>query len=245
MKESSRNLPSRKRIFCNTCKNETNHILQAEHDRQFYEEEHGQLAFWEEVVYRFWICAGCDKATLEECYTMDGMRDINDKQIYESEFFPKRNEHDVAGKHFKQLPEKLDKIYRETVQAFNSNLDVLCAAGLRVLIEGICADKQIKGATLERKIDGLIDILPQNIVQSLHSFRFIGNTAVHELTPPQRDDLLLAIEVSEDLLNFLYELDYKARRLPKSQQHRSLSESNLPVQKTAKSDANQQIARNS
>jgi hypothetical protein len=59
---------------------------------------------------------------------------------------------------------------------------------------------------------------PQNIVTNLHTFRFMGNIAVHELTPPKRQDLLLAIEISEDLLNFLYELDYKAVRLSLSRQ---------------------------
>lgn len=42
----------------------------------------------------------------------------------------------------------------------------------------------------------------------------MGNEALHRLTPPSRQDLRLAIEIIEDLLNFLYELDYKAQRLP-------------------------------
>ena len=41
----------------------------------------------------------------------------------------------------------------------------------------------------------------------------MGNKAMHELEPPSRDDLKLAIEVIEDLMNFLYELDYKASKL--------------------------------
>lgn len=57
--------------------------------------------------------------------------------------------------------------------------------------------------------------LPPNIVESLHSFRFMGNVAAHELQAPNREDLKLAIEVIEDLLNFLYELDYKAQQLKK------------------------------
>lgn len=48
----------------------------------------------------------------------------------------------------------------------------------------------------------------------------MGNEAVHELGAPERNTLSLAIEVSEDLLNFLYELDYKASRLPKKNTER-------------------------
>jgi hypothetical protein len=62
-------------------------------------------------------------------------------------------------------------------------------------------------------VDALVSLLPKNVVESLHGFRFMGNTAIHELTPPDRNDLRLAIAVSEDLLNYLYELDYKAKSL--------------------------------
>jgi len=75
--------------------------------------------------------------------------------------------------------------------------------------------KNIDGKNLEQRIDHLEAILPANIVQNLHGFRFMGNEALHELGAPDPKDLRLAIEVSEDLLNFLYELDYKASRLPK------------------------------
>jgi hypothetical protein len=42
----------------------------------------------------------------------------------------------------------------------------------------------------------------------------MGNDAVHELTHPSGEDLKLAIEICQDLLNFLYDLDYKMKKLP-------------------------------
>ena len=80
----------------------------------------------------------------------------------------------------------------------------------------------MRGKNLEVKIDNLSSILPANIVINLHSFRFIGNDAIHELTPPKAEALRLAIEIVEDLLNFLYELDYKASRLTRYRQTGSL-----------------------
>ena len=206
-------LPSRKRIFCNKCKGETYHMVVCDHADEYFGEAH-----WEKTVYRLWICAGCESATLEECWTTNGYEDEKGRQLYESNYSPKRTEHDVTGKHFLQLPKKLDAIYRETIQAFNDQLYVLCAAGLRTLIEGICEDRQLKGRNLEDKINALVTVLPQNIVTGLHGFRFMGNDALHQITAPKPEDLRLAIEISEDLLNFLYELDYKARRLPAKEQ---------------------------
>lgn len=217
MPENSRNLPDKKRIYCNRCKNSTNHILKGEHCRRFYTEENGRLLYWEDIVYRFWVCGGCDQGTLESCYTMDNMVDQNDNQIYDSTYYPSRKQTHIPLKRFRKLPKKLAGLYQESIAAYNNNLLILCSAGLRALIEGICVDKNISGRNLESKIDAMISILPKNIVENLHSFRFIGNEALHELNPPDKKNLHLAIEVSEDLMNFLYELDYKASQLKKEQ----------------------------
>jgi hypothetical protein len=194
-------------IYCNRCKEQTNHVLLGSHCRTYHYD------YSTEVTYSFWICAGCDSATLEAAWISSVMseEEYADYIFY----YPPRAIQDLIRKVFKQLPKPLTLLYEEVIKAFNHQLHLLCAAGLRALIEGICQDKQIKGATLEKKINGLESILPKNIVEHLHGFRFLGNKAMHELDLPQRDNLKIAIEVSEDLLNFLYELDYKASQLPK------------------------------
>jgi hypothetical protein len=52
-----------------------------------------------------------------------------------------------------------------------------------------------------------------NLIQALHSFRFAGNSAAHDLAPMSLEDAEKAIDVIEDLLNFLYDLDYKASQI--------------------------------
>ena len=199
-----------KRIYCNRCKDETNHVLRGSHSRSHSEDQ----GYWEEFTYGFWTCAGCDTGTLEVAWTASGMYD-GEKEIYEYSYHPARASQDLSQKVFRQLPKPLATIYGEVINAYNQRMHLLCAAGLRILIEGICQDKNVSGRRLEERIGGLKAILPENIVQNLHGFRFMGNEAVHELGAPERNTLYLAIEVSEDLLNFLYELDYKASRLPK------------------------------
>jgi hypothetical protein len=171
------------------------------------------------------MCAGCESGTLEVCWTNVTLTQEDGQQEYVYTYYPKRTKHSAEAKVFIQLPKKLRKIYEETIQAFNEELGILCAGGLRALIEGICEDKGLQGGNLEKRIDALAGLLPKNIVESLHSFRFMGNVAIHELTPPERTDLRLAIEVSEDLLNYLYELDYKARNLSLRRQKDSASRS--------------------
>ncbi len=217
-----------KKIYCKTCKGRTHHELKAIHKRNYQEVEgentpFPQLVYWEDFEYGFWICKGCDTASLEEKYTNIGMYDKNgDEYFWEETLYPKRDRVDLPIKYFRQLPKKLDKIYGETLQAQNNELPILASIGIRALLEGICADKDIKGGNLKTKIENLSSILPKNIVTNLHTIRFLGNDAAHELAAPRRSEIILAIEICEDLLNFLYELDYKAGRLAKMQENRKI-----------------------
>ena len=194
-------LGTHRKLYCNKCKGETHHELKAVHPRDYYETQgqppNEELVFWEKFECRFWVCCGCDVATLEEAYTNIGMIDPHtDDQVWESILYPKRATGDLSQKRFRQLSKKLSAIYREVVESFNGDLNISCTIGLRALLEGICADKGVTGKDLYHKIDGLQAHLPSNIVESLHSFRFMGNVAAHELQAPQRNELQLAIEES-------------------------------------------------
>jgi hypothetical protein len=222
-----------KLIFCNRCGNETNHQCVTKHYRDYPNYTDGQLAFVERLGYRFWICLGCESGTLEEYYILDSSSDEDEnKKMEEITYFPERAQFHVKEKIFNQLPKKLGAIYRETLRAFNNNLEILCALGVRGLLEGICADKGITGVTLAVRIDNMVRILPQNIITNLHSIRFIGNEAAHELASPPKEELKIAIEICEDILNFLYEFDYKARQL--SMKHNSGKSKAKAGMKTAK-----------
>jgi hypothetical protein len=150
---------------------------------------------------------------MEDNYSADYMQDGEGNVVYESIFYPKRAHSLRPSKYFIQLPQKLSILYKEIITSHNEGLNLLCAAGLRALVEGICADKGIAGKNLEEKIEGMRKLLPGSIVTNLHNFRFIGNSAVHELKPPSDLEVTLALNVIEDILNFLYELDYKAQML--------------------------------
>jgi hypothetical protein len=211
-----------KYLFCNNCRCKTEHSCKGEQYRDYPNyQDNGMIGFVERVGYRFWICSGCKTGLLEESYIFDALDDhYKDESTWEFTYYPVRNEFQIKSKEFKQLNDKLNNIYRETLGAYNNNLNALCALGIRSLLEGICADKGITGRDLKTKINNMVSILPQNIVTNLHSIRFIGNEAAHELDAPSNNELNLAVEICEDLLNFIYELDYKARNLTTARMQR-------------------------
>lgn len=195
-----------KRLYCNSCRQITNHTLKGEHKGAF----NISAGLHETLEFYLWICMGCEFGTLEQSYWNDAMQDGEEEILY----FPERSEHALSTKSYSKLKPRLKAIYKEAIACYNAKALILSAVGLRALLEGICHDKRISGKNLKTKIDGLQRYLPnKNIVRNLHHFRFMGNDAVHELEAPKATELALAIGVIEDLLNFLYELDYKASQL--------------------------------
>ena len=148
--------------------------------------------------------------------------------------YPKRSERTLPIKDFRNVPTKIRRIYGETIECFNNEYFTLCAAGLRAIVEGICAEQGIKDGpvevekkdgskktvrrkNLQGKISGLWEkgILTTKNSEILHEHRFLGNEAVHELSQPSIDELNLAIEIIEHTIDSLYEIPEKAIELQK------------------------------
>jgi Domain of unknown function (DUF4145) len=115
--------------------------------------------------------------------------------------------------------------------AFNNGSYILCAGGLRALVEGICAGQNIadgprrnhttgeydrnrdtgeirRGTTLDCKIEALAErnILTVRQAQSLHEHRYLGNMALHELEIPTEAALESAVAIVEHILEGLYSI---------------------------------------
>jgi len=228
------------RIFCNRCGRNTWHDRKASHAQVFRPEDYGEMMVdHAEADWEILQCRGCEDVTFKETWMTSEDIDPDGEPDPTIRFYPPRTENWIKPKEYRKLPLQLEDLYEEIVKTFNDGAYVLCAGGLRALLEGVCVDQGVtsgptsRGATrttLEGKINGLKNLpnVPAGIVDNLHGFRFLGNTALHRLNRPPAEDLAMAIEVIEDVMNTIYELDYKSARL-----YRRVKPSN-PKTKTGK-----------
>jgi Domain of unknown function (DUF4145) len=227
-----------KRILCNHCRGITHHHLRVRYSRVCQVVVDGDGQPWTfgfgprpdnmaefrgsryeeatnspcQVRTSVWSCAGCDEETFERQHLFE----VSNAEWEEHErfYYPERWIESIQPKHFRKLDSKLSQVYSEIIGCFNRGSLLLCTIGLRALLEGICRDKGLNDGNLERKIEGLIKFLPSvNVIEALHNFRFAGNNAAHDLDALSHDDAAMAIGIIEDLLNFLYDLDYKASQM--------------------------------
>jgi hypothetical protein len=124
----------------------------------------------------------------------------------------------------------LDHLYDEVISSLNHGNNMLCAAGLRALIEGMCLGlgvkkgpvKQEDGTTvnktnLQGKIEGLVVAGHATRIEAdaLHEQRFTGNDAVHVLYKPSDAEILNALNIVEHLMFQIYEIEKVTAMLSK------------------------------
>ncbi|BCX73988.1 DUF4145 domain-containing protein [Acinetobacter sp. Tol 5] len=197
---------------CIDCKRETNHLIVA--TKMYHFKEH-RYRYGKE--YSIVQCLGCDHVSflqiyhdyeisypVEEIWTSEGYDYRYDYDKGFTNFYPDTK--DVFRKLEKILPEKLFEIYSETKNAYIQNLDIFTAIGIRSIIECICNDNKIEGRNLENKITNLKKFgnLSKVDIEMLHSLRFIGNDAVHELNKSTKSELTVAFKIVDNLIDKIY-----------------------------------------
>ncbi len=225
------------KAYCAKCVLETNHqVLQSVDcngsEVVGYYQKMPETIDWSNN-YQIIQCCGCDTISFRHrnwCSENQGQigpdmwDDGSSSQLYPHRSNATRPIHD-----FYSVPSGLRRIYCEAIECFNGKLPTLCAAGLRAIIEGVCADQNISDGpveinkkdgstavqrkkTLQGKIAGLSEkgILSQQYAAIFHEHRFLGNDAVHELSKPTYKELSLATDIVEHMLESLYEVPQKA-----------------------------------
>lgn len=193
--------------FCNACNRWTNHSLLFTHT---FEHPAGDTIYYTSA--QVWHCRGCDNYLYQTTFANTDDLDENGELILRKFFFPERAYMKISPKAFLTLPPNLNLLYNEIVMALNQNSYILASMGLRTLLEGICKEKDVTGSNLENKINN-INFVSDSIKSNLHGIRFMGNVAAHELDSLSREEILIALEIMEDLMNYTYELDYKSSRI--------------------------------
>ena len=210
-----------KRLFipCVDCNGHTNHIVLVSADLSGTEElARGYEVHWSSN-HQIVQCLGCDAISFRKAdqNSEDGDVQIGpdewEQNVYE-ELYPNRSQGRVQIKDVQLLPNDIERIYGETMKALNGSQPVLAGIGIRALIETVTKERNANGRDLMEKINDLVTqgVLTKDGANILHKLRILGNQAAHEVKPHSADQLGLAMDVVEHLLQGVYILPYHAKR---------------------------------
>jgi hypothetical protein len=219
------------KVFCNRCNRQTNHIVVKEEESTLRDDE-AEVVFWDK--YEIVKCSGCEEISFRHLSSNSDDYSPETGEPYTSvRLYPIRGEGILPIKPYYTVPPVVRNIYRETIDAYNNGLNLLCAGGMRAIIESICKQESVLDGPVEKtlkdrktkkvvrtkdlmgKINGLQEkgIIIKKHAEILHEHRYLGNNALHSLEAPSKTTLNTAIEIIEHVLDSLYEIDRKAGEL--------------------------------
>lgn len=213
--ESNKKKVGTRKLPCRSCDGDTFHkVMHSVHRYEDYED----ISVWED--YEIVACQGCKEISFHKsrACSEDWGEDPVTHEIFivpKSDVYPNRLSGRKPIKDKWHLPQIVGTIYEETHAALCGKLNVLAGVGIRSLVEAICKEKKANGRNLEQKINDLVTqgVLTQANAQSLHFTRLLGNLSAHEMTPSNTEELDIAMDIVENLLNTVYIIPEKTKRL--------------------------------
>lgn len=205
-------------IYCNLCKNLTKHQLKSFHksfEISLDVDEDENIFPIDKILYThiFWICKGCEIATLE----VESRYEDEDAEPFDTKYFPKRLIKIRQPRIFLSIPKETNQTYHEIISSFNEKNYILAAIGIRAILEAICKDLNITdkdsfGLTGKLKILKEKHLFSESIINALDQFKFLGDGAAHKLIKPNFSEILTALNVLDDLMVHQYEARYNLEK---------------------------------
>lgn len=206
-------------IACNRCNRDTCHKVLASVATR---DEIPQVPISYAEDYETLICLGCKSVTFRiESSNSEDMEQDDEGNIVESiseQLYPPR----IAGRAELEdahiLPHNVNQIYHQTRIALCNKLHILSGIGIRAIVEAVCTEKSAPGGDLKAQIQSLVamGLTTNDGANILHSLRFMGNKAAHEVKAHTERELFIAFDVIEHLLKGVYILPKHAATLPKA-----------------------------
>jgi hypothetical protein len=202
------------KYFCRNCQGLRNY--QVLHEVKKTGSDEDNYFQWVEN-YCIIECLGCNTISFLKIYGDTEMVAQNEQgeydYFYNNNIYPYYLEIGNELNHSHYIPISIRAIYEETISAFKAGSFILTAGGLRAIIEAICNHLNIKQENLADRIDLLHKqgYLTLSESKRLHSIRFLGNDALHEIEKPPKESLYILLEIVNHLLSNLFINDEKLK----------------------------------
>jgi len=218
-------------IHCNECHHHTNHTISSEfNEREIVPEivDGRTIEFWIDHYFQILKCGSCNEYTFKTWQIWS--EDEPDSPPSNKRVFPKRGNPTIKkSDSFYNVPSHITGIYKEVYDTFINKNNLLCAGGIRAILEALCINNQIKEGTtpaegtnpekktssLKGRIYGLYEqgLITKNHADILVHNQYLGDKALHECEQPSSEELEIAIHIIAHTLSSVYELNQKGKEL--------------------------------
>lgn len=207
------------RLACTSCVGGTRHSVLASIDEKGSDGDAQYSIDWN-ASHQIVQCDGCKAVSYRRVDTNSEDNDYdqygNQYSVPTEKLFPQRlARQSITEPDAYFLPAQTRELLKEVHSALANSQLILAGVGARGLLETVVKDRNAKGDSLFKKIDDLVQqqILTPGRAGVLHQIRTLGNDAAHEAKPHNFNQLTLAVEIIENVLQEVYILPEKAKAI--------------------------------
>ncbi len=196
------------RLYCKECSGITLHSVVSSYDESGSEDCGGGNSVDWHCKNQTIQCLGCQTVSFRTVSTFSEDVEYDFDGPYHPEtikYYPGRVQ-GVKTLESHLLPYTVQQIYKETVLSLENEQYILAGIGIRAIVETICKDLSAEGRDLYKKINTLKarSIVTQEGAETLHKLRVLGNSAAHEVKAHNSQQLELALQIIEHMLEGTY-----------------------------------------
>ena len=219
------------KAHCNFCAGERKHLIVCYHATKETEElsDDPPAHIHVEDRYELLQCAGCDAVTLRHTHIHSEQTDDEGRPVPTITYYPPPTFrrppkwlHGLilgAGEDFSiiWMPGFLSRLMREIYTALHGDCLSLAAMGVRALLESVMIDRVTDHGTFQKN---LAEFQRQGHITSdqkavLEATLEAGHASIHRDYAPSRDDLMLVLDMTENIIQMIYVSGEQAAALRK------------------------------
>jgi len=197
---------------CNHCKCSTRHEILHKHSFESNPQEYHY-----EVIHMLIQCLGCETVSFrKESHDYEAHYQVAEDE-WEHDTTIDIYPHFIEGHNGLEkiwgIPNIVQSVYKESILAIQEGAFTLAGLGLRATIEAICNEQDIKGKDLQKRINAMVreGLISKKDANRLHSIRFMGNDAAHDIKKAKKASVLIALKIVEHLITTVYILDSEVK----------------------------------
>jgi len=209
------------KIYCNKCQQETWHDILFFKDYRWSDDEYPIDGGGDYTVAE---CRGCESVSYQErSWFSEDVKPDGTLDITVGRYPPKTLRSKPAWFGNLQLQKLFDdddfmQLFNEIYIAMQNNCKSLAIMGIRALLERIMIENCSDQGTFQKNLDkfeekGFISAIQKEAIVSVLE---VGHATIHRAFDPKLEDLISALDITENIVESIYVNKTKAKRIIKN-----------------------------
>lgn len=214
------------KAHCNGCDGECNHSVLHYYAKEWREQIHDDppIEICSEDLFELLQCAGCEHVTLRHTHLFSEDTDQEGRMVPTVTYFPpatfRHQPRWLSGMErslFQGRTDFVPRLLREVYTALHGECLSLAAMGIRALLERVMINRVGDHSSFSANLKAFQDqgfIAPRQrtiLAATLEA----GHASIHRNYTPTRDDIRLALDITENIIEMVYVSHKQAAALKK------------------------------